>query len=72
MAWSILMNPLHPNQMTTAERHGELASILAAGLIRLRARQSSKQSADRGDSCLDFPGRQSGHEPVDNPTESYS
>jgi hypothetical protein len=66
------MNPLHPNQMTTAERLGELASILARGLIRLRARQSSKQSADRGDSCLDFPVHQSGHEPVDNPTESYS
>ncbi len=65
-------NPLHPNQMTPAERLDELASILAAGLIRLRARQSSKQSADRGDSCLDFPGHQSGHEPVDNPTESYS
>ncbi|MDA1308599.1 MAG: hypothetical protein O2985_03230 [Proteobacteria bacterium] len=65
-------NPFPPDRMTTAERLGELASILAAGLIRLRARQSSKQSADRGDSCLDFPGHRSGHEPVDNPTETLS
>ena len=65
-------NSFPPDRMTTAERLDELASILAAGLIRLRARQSSKLSADFGDSCLDFPGYQSGHEPVDNPTESYS
>ena len=66
------MNPLHPNQMTTAERLGELASILAAGVVRLHARKSSKLSADLGDSCLDFPVHRSGHEPVDNPTETRS
>ena len=65
-------NPLSPDSLSTDDRLGEIGRILAAGLIRLRARQSSKQSADRGDSCLDFPVHQSGHEPVDNPTESYS
>jgi hypothetical protein len=29
--------------MTAAERLGEMASILAAGVVRLRARKSSKQ-----------------------------
>ena len=65
-------NALHPDLMTTAERLAELASILAAGLIRLRARQSRKLSADRGDSCLDFPQPRSGHEPVETKTESSS
>jgi len=65
-------NPLSPDSLSTDERLCEIGRILAAGLIRLRARQSSKLSADRGDSCLDFPGHQSGHEPVDNPTETLS
>ena len=65
-------NALDPDLMTAAERLGELASILAAGLIRLRARQSRKLSVDRGDSCLDFPQPQSGHEPVETKTESSS
>ena len=68
----IVPNALHPNLMTTAERLAELASILAAGLIRLRVRQSRQLSADRGDSCLDFPQPQSGHEPVETKTESQS
>ena len=58
--------------MTADERLDELASILAAGLIRLRARQSRQLSADRGDSWLDFSQPQSGHEPVKTKTESQS
>ena len=55
------MNPLHPRRMSAAERLDEIAEILAAGLIRLRARKSSQISADRGESSLDFSPDQSGH-----------
>ena len=65
-------NSLHPDRMTTAERLGELASILAAGLIRLRARKSRQLSVDQGDSYLDLPPHQSGHEPVETKTENNS
>jgi hypothetical protein len=65
-------NALHPNRMSTAERLDELASILAAGLIRLRARKSRQLSVDQGDSCLDFPAHRSGHETVETKTESTS
>jgi hypothetical protein len=65
-------NALHPDRMTTAERLDELASILAVGLIRLRARKSRQLSLDRGDSCLDLPEPLSGHEPVETKTESTS
>ena len=54
-------NPLHPSHMTAPERLAELAEILAAGLMRLRARQSTPLSAHRGESSLDCPGHQSGH-----------
>jgi len=40
----------------------EIAEILAAGLVRLRARQSSTLSADCGESSLHFTGHQSGPE----------
>jgi hypothetical protein len=43
----------------------ELCEILAAGLMRLRARQSSALSADRGESFLDFGRHQSS---ADDPT----
>ena len=54
-------NPIPPCRMTAAERLAEIAEILAAGLMRLRARQSSHLSADCGESSLDCPGHQSGH-----------
>ena len=56
-----MSNALSPDLMTAHERLDEIGEILAAGLMRLRARQSSQQSADRGDSSLDCPGDQSGH-----------
>ncbi len=65
-------NALHPDRMTAAERLGELAAILAAGLIRLRARKSRQLSVDLGDSYLDLPSHQSGHEPVETKTETNS
>ena len=65
-------NALHPDRMTTAERLGELAAILAAGLIRLKARKSRQLSVDRGDSCLDLSPQWSGHESVETKTEKNS
>ena len=65
-------NALHPDRMTTAERLSELSSILAAGLIRLKARKSRQLSVDQGDSYLDLPTHQSGHEPVETKTETNS
>jgi hypothetical protein len=54
-------NPLLPDHMTAAERLAEIVEILAAGLTRLRARQSSHLSPDCGESSLDCLGHQSGH-----------
>ncbi len=65
-------NALHPDRMSTAERFGELTTILAAGLIRLRARKSRQLSVDQRDSYLDLPPQRSGHEPVETKTENNS
>jgi hypothetical protein len=42
-------------------RLSEIATILAAGLRRLRARQSTELSAVRENSSVDFTACQSGH-----------
>lgn len=55
------MNALSPDLLTAEERIAEIGQILAAGLMRLQARQSSQLSADRGDSSVDFLPDQSGH-----------
>jgi hypothetical protein len=55
------MNALNPNQLTSTERLAEIADILAAGLMRLRARKSSPLSRDEGESSLDFSADQPGH-----------
>jgi hypothetical protein len=55
------MNALKPDLMTAAERLDEVADILAAGLQRVHARQSSAQSADFGENSLHLSPRQSGH-----------
>ena len=55
------MNPLNPDRMSTKERLAEVTRILALGLIRLRARQSTQVSELAGESCLHFPPDQSGH-----------
>lgn len=52
-----------------SDRLGEIAEILAAGLIRLQQRKSSPLSHDGGESSLDFPVDQRGHPtPVDRRT----
>lgn len=55
------MNPLHPSHMRPLERRAELCRILALGLVRLHARQSSGQSAGTGDSSLHSGRYPSGH-----------
>jgi hypothetical protein len=54
-------NPLRPDLMTPAERLDEIADILAAGLMRLRASKSTPLSHDPGESSLDFSPDQRGH-----------
>jgi hypothetical protein len=54
-----LPNALDPNLMTAAERLAEIGEILAAGLIRLRAK--AQQPDDHRDLSLDFPAHQSRH-----------
>jgi hypothetical protein len=48
-----LPNALDPNLMSAAERLAEIGEILAAGLLRLRARE--REAGDHGDVSLDFP-----------------
>lgn len=54
------VNALRPGRMTAQERLAEIAEILAAGLSRLKARQSSALSADFRESSLDCAADQSG------------
>jgi hypothetical protein len=49
------------DQMAAVERLDEIAEILASGLMRLRARQSSPLSLHAGESSLDCAGLRSGH-----------
>jgi hypothetical protein len=54
-------NPTDAKQLSAGERLAEIAEILAAGLMRLQARKSSRKSADFGESSVDLAGHQSGH-----------
>jgi hypothetical protein len=56
-----MYNAIDPRRLSAAERLDEIAEILAAGLMRLRARKSSPLSRDPGESSLDFSPDQSGH-----------
>ena len=47
--------------MSAGERLTEVAEILAVGLMRLRARQSTCLSRHTGDGSLDCPATQSRH-----------
>jgi hypothetical protein len=56
--------PAHEVPVTgfgTKERLAEIAEILAAGVMRLQARKSSRKSADFGESSVDLAGHRSGH-----------
>ena len=54
-------NPLPPTNMTPSERRGELVRLLALGLVRLHARQSSELFSQTENSFVDLPLNQSGH-----------
>ena len=56
-----MYNALDPRRLSVAERLDEIAELLAAGLLRLRARKSSPLSHDPGESSLDFSPYQRGH-----------
>ena len=47
-------NALDPNLMTAAERLAEIGEILAAGLLRLRAREQ-ETAAGRAATTIDVP-----------------
>ena len=53
-------NALEPDRMTTDERLREVGEILAAGLLRLRAKRPA-EGGHRRESSLDFAARQSVH-----------
>jgi hypothetical protein len=54
-----LPNALDPNLMTAPERLTEIGEILAAGLLRLRAKRL--KTGDHRDLPLDFPAHRSRH-----------
>jgi hypothetical protein len=56
---AILENALDPNLMTAAERLTEIGEILAAGLLRLRAKHHP--TGDSRDLSLDFSANQRVH-----------
>jgi len=56
-----MINGLRPDLMSPAERLAEIAEILAVGLVRLKARQSTSLLPDPGESSLDCAGAPSGH-----------
>ena len=55
------MSACNPNSLSGDERIAEIGEILALGLTRLRARQSSELSTHIGESSVDFAAHQSGH-----------
>ncbi len=56
-----MANPLHPDLMTPTERLDEIAEILAAGILRARARLRAPQSSTTERVCVDFSPDRSGH-----------
>jgi hypothetical protein len=56
-----MLDPTQTDSLPAGARLVEIAEILAAGLVRLRARKSSQKSAHPGESSLDCAGYQSGH-----------
>ncbi len=55
------MNPYPAHLMSPLERRAELCRLLALGLVRLQARQSSELPVDQGESSLHSVRNPSGH-----------
>jgi hypothetical protein len=64
------MHALKPELMSPEERLDEIAKILAAGVMRLKARQSKQLSARRRESSVDFTARQSLHDLANEAAET--
>jgi hypothetical protein len=60
-SWTIVANSVRPDFMTPAERLDEIADILAAGILRLRARVSAPRGSTAEQVRVDFLPKQSGH-----------
>jgi hypothetical protein len=56
-----LSNALDPDLMTPTERLDEIAEILAAGILRIRARLRAPQGSTTEQVRVDFSPRRSGH-----------
>ena len=56
-----LPNPLSPTLMKPMKRRAEICSILARGLVRLKARESIELLGENGESSLHFTADRSGH-----------
>ena len=56
-----LPNPLHPDHLSATERRAEVCTILALGLLRLRANRSDDRSRPVPESSLPISPVQSGH-----------
>jgi hypothetical protein len=54
-------NAIRPDLMSAAERLDEIAEILAAGIIRARARLRAAQGSTAEQLSVDFSPRRSGH-----------
>ena len=57
-------NALNPSHMTASERLDEVGRILAAGILRTRAKRPQSQaqsSGNNGEVSLDLPLKESGH-----------
>jgi hypothetical protein len=52
---------LHPDLMTPAERLDEIAEIVAAGILRARARLRAPRGSTAEQVPIDFSPRRSGH-----------
>jgi hypothetical protein len=53
--------PLNPDLMTPAERLDEIAEILAAGILRVRARLRASRGSTAEQVRVDFSPRRSGY-----------
>ncbi len=59
-----MTSAVHPQRLTTVERLDEVGRILAAGILRSRARRLQSQAQSNGqerESSLDFTANESGH-----------
>jgi hypothetical protein len=54
-------NGLQPSLMTPKERLDEIAEVVAAGILRLRARLRAPRGSTREQVRVDFSPRRSGH-----------